>query len=250
MISRLKLSGYIILRSGIVGLISGSVLGGLFGLTLFAFIWTGMVGAGLGLGLGLINGLLLSAIVCLFFYPLKYIRSLYVTLRLISIFIPAGGAAVFAPWYFSSTPMTPSSAVFIGLNSVMASIVAGWAGGLTGQNIAQWYRRQSMTEVQRLVTTSIFDRATNSNQQNQNFAATFLTEKFNWATVALFALLCPFPVRKVLEFLVCGRLDVFYCFASPRLYTSVVGGFKVAFPIIFLVLLIVLIIQSQGRKHI
>ena len=57
LLSRPKLVGYFVLRSGTIGLISGSVLGGLFGLTLFAFIWTVPIGAGLGLGLGLVNGL-------------------------------------------------------------------------------------------------------------------------------------------------------------------------------------------------
>ncbi|BAW95574.1 hypothetical protein NIES970_04830 [[Synechococcus] sp. NIES-970] len=249
-LSRLKLSGYIVLRSGAIGLISGSVLGGLFGFTLFAFTWTGLVGAGLGLGLGLINGLLLSATVCLFFYPLKYVRSFHVVVKFISVLIATGGAAVFAPWYFSSTPMTPSSAVFIGLNSVLASIVAGWAGGLAGQDITQWYKQKSTTDIQKLAALSISHSAIDSNKLDRNLAAISLTEKSNWISVALFSLLCPLPGSKFLEFLICGELDVISCLPSPRLYTSVVEGFKVALPIIFLVMLIVLVIQSRYKRHV
>ncbi|WP_121968255.1 hypothetical protein [Leptolyngbya sp. BC1307] len=35
--------------------------------------------------------------------------------------------------------MTPLSAVTIGLGSVLASLIAGWAGVLAAQNMVQWY---------------------------------------------------------------------------------------------------------------
>lgn len=248
-LSRLKLVGYIVLRSGTIGLISGSVLGGLFGLTLFAFIWTGPVGAGLGLGLGLVNGLLLSVTTCLFFYPLKYVRLYHVVVKFISASIAAGGAAAFAPWYFSSTLMTPSSAVLIGFNSVLASIVAGWAGGLAGQNIAQWYEQKSAVDTQELAKRISHSTIT-FNKLGRYLAATSLAEKLGWINVALFSLLCPVPGNGLLKFLVCGNLDVISCLPSPRLYTSVIEGFKVAIPIVFSIMLIFLVLQSRCRRRI
>ncbi|MBD1866521.1 hypothetical protein H6F95_04210 [Cyanobacteria bacterium FACHB-471] len=245
-LSRLKLAGYIVLRSGTIGLISGSVLGGLFGLTLLAFIWTGAIGAGLGLGLGLVNGLLLSVTTCLFFYPLKYVRLYHGVVKFISASIAAGGAAAFAPWYFSSTPMTPSSAVFIGFNSVLASIVAGWAGGLAGQNIAQWYEQKSAVDTQELARR--ISRITITlNKPARHLAAISLAEKLGWISVALFSLLCPLLGKGLLKSLVCGDLDVISCLPSPRLYTSVIEGFKVAIPIVFSIMLIVSVLGSRRR---
>lgn len=250
-LSRLKLSGYIVLRSGAIGLISGSILGGLFGLTfyVYAFIWTGLVGAGLGLGLGIINGFLLSVAACLFFYPLKYVRFFHAMVKLISILIAAAGTAAFGPWYFSSTSMTPSSAVFIGLNSVLASIVAGWAGGIAGHNIAQWYQQKSTADTQKPADSSISHSAIGSNKFGRNLAAISPTDKSSWISVALFSLLCPWPGRIFLEVLICGDLDVAYCFPSPRLYTSTAIGIKAVFPIVLLVILIASVIRSQvGRR--
>jgi hypothetical protein len=103
-ISRLQLSWYIVLRSVAIGLISGGVLGVLF--CLWFFVFTGMLGAGLGLGLGLVNGLLVSVITCLFFYPLKHIRLYHVAVKVISASVAGVGVGIFGPWYFSSTPMT------------------------------------------------------------------------------------------------------------------------------------------------
>ena len=247
-LSKLKLAGRIILRSGAIGLISGSVLGGLFGLTLFAFafIWTGVIGAGLGLGLGLVNGLLLSVTTCLFFYPLKYVRLYHVVVKFISASIAAGGAAAFAPWYFSSTSMTPSSAVLLGFSSVLASIVAGWAGGLAGQNIAQWYEQKSAVDTQELARLISHSTIT-SNKIVRHPATISSAEKLGWISVALLSLLCPLPGNGLLKFLVCGSLDIIFCLPSPRLYTSAIQGFKVAVPIFFSIMLIVLALGSRHR---
>jgi hypothetical protein len=248
LLSRPKLVGYFVLRSGTIGLISGSVLGGLFGLTLFAFIWTVPIGAGLGLGLGLVNGLLLGVITCLFFYPLKFVRLSHVVVKFISASIAAGGGAAFAPWYFSSTSMTPSSAVLIGFSSVLTSIVAGWAGGLAGQNIAQWYEQQSAVDTQELAMRNSHSTIT-SNKLGQHLVAISSAEKLRWISVALFSLLCPLPGNGLLKSLVCGNLDVISCLPSPRLYTSVIEGFKVAIPIVLSIMLIVLVLKNRGKRH-
>lgn len=255
-LSRLKLAGYIVLRSGAIGLISGSVLGGLFGFTLFlpvfwiGFISVGAIGAGLGLGLGLVNGLLLSVITCLFFYPFKYVRLYHVIVKFISASIPAGGAAVYAPCYYSSDPMTPSSAVTIGFISVLASIVAGWAGGLAGQNIAQWYEQKSTADTQKLVARRISHSTITSNKLDQCLAVISLFKKSGWSSVALFSFLCPWLGYELLKFLICGNLDVISCLPSPRLYTSVLEGFKVALPIVLSIMLIVMALQIRRKRHI
>jgi hypothetical protein len=248
LLSRLKLLGYFVLRSGTIGLISGSVLGGLFGLTLFAFIWTVPFGAGLGLGLGLVNGLLLGVITCLFFYPLKYVRLYRMVVKFISACIAAAGGAAFAPWYFSSTPMTPSSAVLIGFSSVLISIVAGWAGGLAGQNVARWYEQKSAVDTQELASRISHSTIT-SNKPDRHLIAISSDEKLGWISVALFSLLCPLPGNGLLKFLVCGDLDVISCLPSPRLYTSVIEGFKVTIPIVLSIMLIVLVLKSRFKRH-
>ncbi|MBE9180037.1 hypothetical protein IQ268_15815 [Oculatella sp. LEGE 06141] len=254
---RLQLATYIILQSGIIGLISGSLLGGLFGCTLLVFIWTGTVGAGLGLGLGLVNGLLLGAITCLFFYPLKDVRLYHVIVTLMSASTAGAGAAIFGPWYFSSKAMTPGTAVFIGFSSVLASVVAGWTGALAGQSMAQWYDQKSAIDREessaRQIPHSIITSNTSntSNQPNRLLAAILVSKKTGWISVALFSLFCPFPGNWLLKILVCGELDpdVFSCLLSPRLYTSVVAGFKAALPIILLILLMLALLQSRYKRR-
>lgn len=249
-ISRLVLAKYIVLRSGAIGLISGAILGVLFGCTLLVFVWTGIAGAVLGLGLGLVNGLLISTTTCLFFYPLKYVRLYRVTVKIISAFIAGGGAAIAGPWYFSSTAMTPSSAVFIGFSSVLASIVAGWAGGLAGQNIAQWYEQNSAASRQESTARRISHHTIASNKLARHLKAALSSEKFGWISVASFSLICLSPGNWLLKLLICRDLsaDVFSCLPSPRLYTSVMEGFKVTLPIVFLIMLVVVGLQNRYRQ--
>jgi hypothetical protein len=250
-LSRLDLATYLVLRSGAIGLISGSVLGVLFGFSFLAFIWTGIVGAGLGLGLGLVNGLLLSVITCLFFYPLRQVRRYRVIVKVSSAAIAGGGAAVFGPLYFSSTPMTPSSAVLIGFSSILASLIAAWAGGLTGQNIAQWYEQKSGVAHTEPAAMRTSPSPNPSTQVDRYLKALLLSEKSGWISVAFFSLICLFPGNWLLRFLVCGswNADPFECLPSPRLYTSVIAGFKVTFPIVLLIMLVVMILQNRYKRR-
>ncbi|MBD2073333.1 hypothetical protein H6F86_05425 [Phormidium sp. FACHB-592] len=139
-IARLELARKIVWRSAVIGLISGSILGALFGCAFIPVaLWTGALGASLGLGLGLVNGLLLSVTTYLCFYPLNHVRRYRAIVKITSASITARGAAAFGPWYFATTGMTPLTAVRLGFSSVLASVIAGWAGWLAGQNMAQWY---------------------------------------------------------------------------------------------------------------
>lgn len=239
-----------ILRSAVIGLLSGSVLGGLFGVTYLAFIWTGLLGAGLGVSLGLVNGLLISAITCLFFYPLHHRRRYQLTVTVMSAFIAWAGVIAAGPWYFSATAMTPSSAVLIGFSSVLASAVAGWAGGLTGQQLAQWYGRLAANQPGLVAKQAMAD-ATFINRLKRYLGDIVSGQQAGWVTVALFALLCPRLGNSLLEFLVCGDLnaDVVSCLPSPRLYTSVLAGFKVSLPIFLLTGLAIALFQSQRRNR-
>lgn len=248
-ISKLQLAWHIILRSTVIGLMSGTILGILFFPILF--IWTGIVGAGLGLGLGLVNGLLLSAITCLFFYPLRSVWLYRLIAKLMGALIAGGGAAVFGPWYFSSQAMTPSSAVLIGFSSVMASIIAGWAGGLAGQNLAQWYEQKSVAAQPELTTRQTSSGVNPLQKLARYLSAILLSQKMGWISVAIFSLLSSFLGNRILRFLVCGGLatDVYACLPSPRLYTSVIEGFKVALPITFLIVLIVVLLQRRYTRH-
>lgn len=249
-ISKLRLAWHIILRSSVIGLVSGAVLGILFGFSPFLLVWTGIAGAGLGLGLGLVNGLLLSAITCLFFHPLRSVRLYRLIAKVMSAFIAGGGAAIFGPWHFSSTPMTPRSAVLIGFSSVIASIIAGWAGGLVGQNIAQWYEQKSVATQNELITRQTPSVVNPLQKLDRYLGNILLSQKMGWISVAIFSLFSFFPGNWVLRFLVCGNLttDVYACLPSPRLYTSVIEGFKVALPITFLIALIVVLLQRRYRR--
>lgn len=226
-IPRLRLAFYIVLRSVLIGLISGSGLGALFSCYYFnAFLWIQIVAIGLSFGLALINGLLLCIITCLFFYPLKSFRFYDLTVKAISICIASGGTAIFGPWYFSSTNMTPSTAVAIGFSSVIASILAGLAGGLLGENISQWYQYTTKGKIHEVG---------------------FFTNPA-WIYVGFLSFISPVG-NSLLKFLVCGTQNVYSCLPSPRLYTSVIAGLKVAIPIIFVVILLVWLLQSLYKKR-
>ncbi|MBD1914356.1 MULTISPECIES: hypothetical protein [Cyanophyceae] len=240
-----------VLRSAVIGLLSGSVLGGLFGVTYLVFILTGLVSAGLGIGLGLINGLLISAVTGLFFYPLHHGRRYRLTLTVISAFIAWAGVIAVGPWYVSATVMTPSSAVLIGFGSVLASIVAGWAGGLLGQNLADWYNHRLIAEQPSWAAEPATSDTTPLNKPKRYLDDIFLGQQADWVKVALFALLCPRLGNSLLEFLVCGDLsaDVVSCLPSPRLYTSVLAGIRVSLPIFLLTVIAIALFQSLYRIY-
>ena len=245
--SKRQVAQHIILRSTVIGLMSGTMLGVLFGFPPLLFIWTGTAGAVLGLGLGLVNGLLLSAITCLFFYPLRSVGLYRLIAKVIGALIAGGGAAVFGPWYFSSQAMTPNSAVLIGFGSVIASIIAGWAGGLAGQNLTQWYEQNNAAVPYELTAIPISFGTNPLQKLDQYLGAILLSHKMGWISVAIFSLFSGFLRNRVLRFLVCGELatDVYSCLPSPRLYTSTIEGLKVAFPITFLIVLIVVLLQRR-----
>ncbi|MBD1875282.1 hypothetical protein H6F75_17510 [Nodosilinea sp. FACHB-131] len=252
-ISKRQLAWHITLRSTVIGLMSGAILGALFGFfpLPLLLILTGIVGAGLGLGLGLINGLLLSAIACLFLYPLRSVWLYHLIAKVMGALIAGGGAAVFGPWYFSSQGMTPSSAVTIGFGSVIASIIAGWAGGLAGQNLAQWYEQKSVAAQHESITRQTSSGANSLQKLKRYLGNILLSQKAGWISVAIFSLFSFFLRNRVLRFLVCGDLvtDVYACLPSPRLYTSVIEGLKVALPITFLIALMVVLLQRLYIRH-
>jgi lipid-A-disaccharide synthase-like uncharacterized protein len=247
-ISILELTSQIILRSMAIGLISGGIMGALFGFVIF-FIWTGMVGAGLGLGLGLVNGILLSLITCLFFYPLKYVRLYHVIVKVISASIAGVGVASFGPWYFSSTYMTPSSAVLIGFGSVLASVIAGLAGGLTGQNISQWYEQETKRDRRETTISETRHSIMTPNKAEQNLEVNLWSKNLGWVYIGLLSFLCSLGGNQLLQFLVCGNQDVRSCLPSPRLYTSVIAAFKTIIPIIFVLILIVNLLKMRSKRH-
>jgi hypothetical protein len=249
--SRLQLTGAILLRSGAIGLISGSLLGALFGSTPLPWsFWTGSAGAKLGLGLGLVGGLVLSALTCLFFYPYKHPRVYPVLVKTTSALLAGSGAALFGPWYFSSSRMTPNSAVFIGFSSVLASVIAGGAGSLVGHHLAQWYKQASTVNLPESTTDQTNPPQAAPNTLKTWIATVFLSEKLGWISLALLALFGPVPGYWLLKFLVCGDVNAnaYDCLPSPRLYTSVPAGFKALFPIVLLWILAIVLLQNRHRR--
>jgi hypothetical protein len=252
-ISRLKVTQYIVSRSMTIGLRSGGVLGALFGASnvfpmLVFSIWTATVGTGLGLGLGLVNGVLLSLITCLFFYPLKYPWLYNLIVKAISISVAGVGVATFGPWYFSSKYMTPSSAVLIGFSSVIASVIAGFAGWLAGKNISQWYQKNQRKRRKSTLKATLHDTTT-LNTAEQYLEDSLWSRNLGWIYLGLLSFLCSFPGRMLLQFIVCGNEDVRSCLPSPRLYTSVIAGFKVVIPAILVIILIFNLVKIQYKKH-
>ncbi|MBE9080492.1 hypothetical protein IQ241_24960 [Romeria aff. gracilis LEGE 07310] len=124
--------------------------------------------------------------------------------------------------------MTPISAVTIGLGSVLASLVAGWAGALAAQDITRWYAQVSTDHSLRTATFAISP---------------------GWIGVALLAV-AGSPRRYLpLRWLVCGSHDVISCLPSPRLYTSVAAGFRVTLPIIFVIVLIFILLKKLVKRQ-
>ncbi|MBE9112014.1 hypothetical protein IQ273_21650 [Nodosilinea sp. LEGE 07298] len=247
-ISRLDLIKSFVLRSAAIGLIAGAGLGVLFGSTFLFFIWTGIVGAGLGFGLGLVNGLLTSTVTCLFFYPLRNRYRYRVVVTVVSALAAWGGVIVFGPWYFSDTAMTPVSAVLIGFSSVLASAIAGWAGGLTGQQLAHWYGSRSVAHRPDSIDSQPANDARLDKLRYWLYGC-FSAQKWGWATVALFALLSPRLGNSILKVLVCGDLNpnVVSCLPSPRLYTSIAAGLRVSLPVFVCATLVVVLVQGRHR---
>ena len=91
-----------------------------------------------------------------------------------------------------------------------------------------------------------------SSKLDQPLKAILPSERLGWISVALFSFLCPIPGNLLLKFLVCRDLnmDVYYCLPSPSLYTSVIEGFKVALPVVLLIGLIIVLLQSRYKRHI
>ncbi|MBD2092129.1 hypothetical protein H6F67_19965 [Microcoleus sp. FACHB-1515] len=257
--SKSKIALLIVVRNAAIGLISGCIMGAFFGVGYFTYsIFTLWLGAGLGLVLGLVNGLLLSIITCQFFHPLRSVFFYRILVELISASTAGGGTAVFGLWLFSSRRMTPTTAVFIGFNSVLASLVAGCAGALAGQNISRWYTgivQRHHRSQQEQTAKNTLPNSTSLNEIDRDRRGVVLSEIFGWIGVALFSLICSFFGYNSLKQLICGSQDVILCFSSPRLYTSFIAGYKAILFIIFRVLLIpagvlfiFAIVRSQTRR--
>lgn len=237
--SRLKLAGLIALRSTAIGFLSSTAIGFLLGtvIGIFLIFSRGMsisvTGGGLlgiafvtafGTVLGAVVGLPLGIVTSTFFYPLVRVNLYRAISTIMAAVIAGSGAAMWGPWYFSSTRMTPMSAVTIGVGSVLASLVAGWAGALAAQDIAQWYEQVSANSFLR---TSKLDISP------------------GWIGVALLSVLGYLPIG----WLVCGSFDAASCLPSPRLYTSVAAGFKVTLPILFTSVLIYMLMKKLFKRQ-
>lgn len=217
MMRRLKLAASITLRSAVIGLATGTVMGSLSGLGFgYAIFWGfGLIGAALGLGLGIVGGLLLAVVTAVFFYPLRQVWLYRAIAPTIGAVVAGSGAAAWGPWYFSSISMTPLSAVTIGLGSVLAALIAGWAGVLAAQDMVRWYECWWYGRANPVC-------------------------RLHWLGVALLAFFGTLRSYLPLRWLVCGTADVLAvvtCLPSPRLYTSVIAGFKVTLPIMLVIML-------------
>lgn len=191
---------------------------GLFaGTLLFSAIFGGV--------LGLAGGLLLGAVTRKSFYPLVRIKLYRVIATTIAVVIPGGGAALFGPVTFSSVPMTPISAVTIGFSSVLISLVAGWAGALTAQDVVRWYEQISA----------------NSPLRKTKF--TIVASVGGWIGIALLAVFGDVAIK----YLACGGYRsgvVIDCVSSPRLYTSVTAGFRATVPILLVSVLTYVLLKK------
>lgn len=225
--SRLKLVGLIALRSTVIGFLSGTVTGILFGLMLSSWVAGVVLGTVFGIVLGAVAGLLLGVVTSMFFYPLARVSLYRAIATIIAVVITGSGAAMWGPWYFSSTLMTPMSAVTLGFGSVLASLIAGWAGALAAQDIARWYEQASA---------------------NSFLGTSKLKISPGWIGVALLPILGWLPMG----WLVCGSFDpVRYasCLPSPRLYTSVTAGFKVTLPVLSISVLTYMLLKKIFKRQ-
>lgn len=256
--SRPDLTMLIALRSTVTGILSGGVMGLLFTLgKQLPFIWEGklkgydlgnllintlktissrgelfggfLLGAMFGGILGLVGGLLLGAVTSRSFCPLVRVRLYRVVATTIAAVIAGGGVATLVPLSFSSTPMTPGSAVTIGFNAVLLSLVAGWAAALAAQNIARWYEQVSI----------------DSSLKTSKFAPVISPGFVGVALLAVFGDLA-------IKLLACGgyRSDILInCVPSPRLYTSISAGFRVALPILLVGVLTYTLLKKLFKRR-
>lgn len=172
-------------------------------------------------------------------------------LKIISAALVGSSVAAFGPIYFSSTPMTVSSAVMIGLSSVQASLVAGWSGALAAQNISQWYERVSAKNAQTSAGPEAPSTITSSSARRpfRFFRWSIEFIGLGWIGVALLAFTNSLGGTALLQRLICGSQDVGICFPSPGLYTSVTAGFKTVLPIVFVAVLIYTVLQKTLRRR-
>jgi len=225
--SRLKLVGLIALRTTIIGFLSGTVTGIPFGFMLSSWVAGVVLGTVFGIVLGAVAGLLLGVVTSLFFYPLARVNLYRAITTIIAVVIAGSGAAMWGPWHFSSTRMTPMSAVTLGFGSVLASLIAGWTGALAAQDIARWYEQASANSFLRTSKLKISP---------------------GWIGVALLPILGWWSMM----WLVCGSFDsarYYSCLPSPRLYTSVTAGFKVALPILFISVLTYMLLKKLFKRQ-
>ncbi|MGG6295524.1 hypothetical protein ACQ4M4_14115 [Leptolyngbya sp. AN02str] len=235
----------LILRSDLTGLMAGDLLGVVLGTTFFfVALWTGWVGAVLGVSLGIANGFLLSGLTAWFYSPLRRVRQYRALAMVLGAGLASSGAAIFGPWYFATTAMTPTYAVLIGFHSVLASVIAGCAGALIGKNLAHCYEQadsqQSRSGTSARISVHPF---------HPHSASIWATQKYEWMGLTLLTLLCSFWGYGLLQFAVCGYRDVYVCLPSPRLFTSVVAGFRVVLPIAVALVVIGMVWGYRPRRR-
>lgn len=268
MMKRLRIVGLITLRSTAIGLATGSVMGAFSGLgdailmliyrssaidSIYSVGGWGMLGAAFGLVLGIGGGLLLGIVTSLFFYPLERVRLYRVIAPAVGTVIAGSGAATWGPWHFSSTSMTPTSAVVIGLGSVLASLVAGWTGVLAAQNIVRWYEQWERKQVSAdgyLISAGV-EAAPSPDPPEASYSGTAASFRISpsWIGIALLACVGSIKGYLPLRWLVCGTTDVITCLPSPRLYTSVIAGFKVTLPILLVSLLASVLLKKLSKRY-
>ena len=268
---RLKIVGLITIRSMAIGLMSGSAMGAFSALgeavliltygkiteSLYRIGSSVMLGAAFGVVLGMVGGLLLGVATAAFFYPLGQARLYRAIAPIIGAVIAGCGAAIWGPLAFSSTSMTPLSAVTIGLGSVLVSLIAGWAGVLAAQNMVQWYEHWEFEHTQaeawlaEAVLGTVESAATSPEVERPSKPALIAIAP-GWIGVALLAFIGSPAGYLPLRWLVCGTADVravFTCLPSPRLYTSVSAGFKATLPIILVIVLAFLLLKKLFKQH-
>lgn len=125
--------------------------------------------------------------------------------------------------------MTPLSAVTIGFNSVLISLVAGWTAALAAQDLAQWYEQVSA----------------NSSSKTSGFS-TAVSPGF--IGIALLAVVGDVAIK----WLACGGYRsgiVIGCVPSPRLYTSVAAGFRATLPILLVSMLTYALLKRLFKRR-
>lgn len=139
----------------------------------------------------------------------------------------------------------------IGFASVLASLVAGWSGGLAAQNVVRWYEQASVDDEQ---VSSALGAAVSPapSEANRPIKIGPLAIAPGWIGVALLAFAGSLGGYSPLWWLVCGTNDVaaaFTCLPSPRLYTSVAAGFKATLPIALAIALAFVMLKKIFRCY-